>query len=74
MVSSLYSRNYGDVCCYIAILALFYLLPHIVFSMAENGPQLPPPRLGQHTKQILSNILGYTSDEIDMLRANKVIQ
>ena len=42
--------------------------------MAENGPKFSPPRLGQHTTEILSTILDYSSDEIADLRFNKVIQ
>lgn len=48
--------------------------PAVKFSMAENGPKFSPPRLGQHTNEILNGILGYTSDEIIDLRKNKIIQ
>ena len=52
----------------------FQVGPAVKFSMAENGPKFSPPRLGQHTTEILSTILDYTSDEIADLRFNKVIQ
>ena len=48
--------------------------PAVKFSMAENGPKFSPPRLGQHTTEILNDILGYTCDKIIDLRKNKIIQ
>ena len=35
---------------------------------------LPAPRLGEHTNQILEEILGLTSAEIGRLRESKVVQ
>ena len=32
-----------------------------------------PPTLGHHTEEVLANILGYSSEQIDSLRAKKVI-
>ena len=52
----------------------FQVGPAVKFSMAENGPKFSPPRLGQHTTEILSTILDFTTDEIADLRVNKVIQ
>ena len=34
---------------------------------------LPPPTLGQHTDEVLSQLLGYSSEQIDRLRQEKVI-
>jgi crotonobetainyl-CoA:carnitine CoA-transferase CaiB-like acyl-CoA transferase len=33
----------------------------------------PPPMLGQHTGEILKNILGFSSEQIESLRAEKII-
>ncbi len=43
------------------------------FRAAENrGPPLPPPRLGQHTEEILRG-LGYSAEQISDLRRAKVV-
>ncbi len=34
---------------------------------------LPPPTLGQHTDEVLSQLLGYSTEKIDRLRQEKVI-
>ena len=34
---------------------------------------LPPPTLGQHTDEVLSQLLGYSSEQIDRLRQEKVV-
>lgn len=34
---------------------------------------LPPPLLGQHTNQVLADLLGKTTHEIDLLKAKKII-
>ncbi|XP_074601699.1 succinyl-CoA:glutarate CoA-transferase [Brevipalpus obovatus] len=34
----------------------------------------PPPMLGQHTVQVLSEVLGYNDDQIRNLKENKIIQ
>lgn len=47
--------------------------PAVKFSNACNEPRSCPPRLGQHTQEILSNILGYTDEQIMTLRNEKVI-
>jgi crotonobetainyl-CoA:carnitine CoA-transferase CaiB-like acyl-CoA transferase len=39
------------------------------FSGAHAGYDAPPPRLGQHTDQILGELLGYDPDRIGSLRA-----
>jgi crotonobetainyl-CoA:carnitine CoA-transferase CaiB-like acyl-CoA transferase len=33
----------------------------------------PAPTIGQHTRQVLGELLGYSNDQIDNLAANKVI-
>jgi crotonobetainyl-CoA:carnitine CoA-transferase CaiB-like acyl-CoA transferase len=44
----------------------------LLFSGASGAVRLPPPRLGEHTAEILQS-LGYTSPEIDSLRMNGII-
>lgn len=40
---------------------------------AVNHSEVPPPRLGEHTQQILSEKLGLTPQEIEALHAQRVI-
>jgi formyl-CoA transferase len=42
-------------------------------SMVAEPPLNPPPWLGQHTREILSGLLGMPSPEIDDLKAKGVI-
>ena len=44
------------------------------FSDSENQPKSAPPALGQHTKEVLSDILGYSEQTINDLANDKVIQ
>ena len=39
----------------------------------QGSIRLPPPLLGQHTQEILSDHLGYSEKEIDALRQEGVI-
>ena len=45
----------------------------IRFSQTPIQEQLAPPLLGQHTAEVLAEILGLTDAEIDALRASKTI-
>lgn len=47
--------------------ATFYGTPYV-------EPMLPPPRLGEHTEMILRDVLGYTTDRIDLLKETKVVR
>ena len=38
--------------------------PPVLYSYANNKIRLPPPMLGQHTNEILKNVLGYSSEKI----------
>ena len=44
------------------------------FSESENCPKLPPPALGQHSEEILRDILGYSDEAIQSLVNDKVVQ
>jgi formyl-CoA transferase len=46
--------------------------PHL--SAAPELPAMPAPRLGQHTRSVLEDMLGYTSAEVDGLAAEGVVQ
>ncbi|XP_031785369.1 succinate--hydroxymethylglutarate CoA-transferase [Nasonia vitripennis] len=48
--------------------------PPVKYSHAKNEVRLPPPGLGQHTSEILKNVLNYSEQTIEELRSNKVIQ
>ncbi len=45
--------------------------PHL--SAAPEINREPAPALGQHTREVLEGLLGYTSDEVDRLAAEQVI-
>jgi len=44
-------------------------------KMSETPAEirLPPPTLGQHTDEVLRNVLGYDEGRIDSLRSAEVI-
>lgn len=45
----------------------------VTFSESKNDARLAPPLLGQHTDEILTDVLGYTKEKIAILRERKVI-
>ena len=49
-------------------------VPVSAFKFADDGPSVdsPPPRLGQHTEEVLL-ALGYTTTQIAALREEDVI-
>ncbi|XP_044006701.1 succinate--hydroxymethylglutarate CoA-transferase [Aphidius gifuensis] len=48
--------------------------PPVTFSYGTNKVRLPPPILGQHTREILEDILDYSQDDIDDLIKNNIVQ
>lgn len=48
--------------------------PPVVYSAGGNYVRSPPPALGQHTRDVLKNILQYNDDYIDTLKSKNVIQ
>lgn len=48
--------------------------PSVVYSKAKNDARTAPPLLGQHTNDILQNLLGYSESKIQDLRLKKIIQ
>jgi crotonobetainyl-CoA:carnitine CoA-transferase CaiB-like acyl-CoA transferase len=44
-------------------------------TQGENEPteELPPPMLGEHTEEVLTDILEMSSEEISLLEANDII-
>lgn len=48
--------------------------PPVVFSEAENSVRTAPPLLGQHTDEVLKEVLGYSPEKIEKLKRNKIIQ
>lgn len=48
--------------------------PPVTYSYANNDVRLPPPMLGQHTTEILKDILEYSDDKIQKLKQEKIIQ
>ena len=45
----------------------------IKFSETPIKIKTPPPMLGQHTEEILINLLNYSKDEIERLRKREVL-
>ncbi len=43
------------------------------FSQAKSSIRRPSPDLGQHTDEVLHDVLGYTSDEIAKLKSEEVV-
>lgn len=48
--------------------------PPVKFSDSNNAVRSPPPTLGQHTEEILQNMLGYNKEEIVHLKKFKIVQ
>jgi CoA:oxalate CoA-transferase len=36
-------------------------------------PHAPPPLLGQHTREVLANLVGLSDEELEILKARKII-
>ncbi|XP_050294134.1 succinate--hydroxymethylglutarate CoA-transferase [Anthonomus grandis grandis] len=47
--------------------------PAVTYSQGGNEIRSPPPILGQHTDEILKDVLGYSEKKIEGLRKNKVV-
>uniref|UniRef100_A0A0A1WYV5 CaiB/baiF CoA-transferase family protein C7orf10 homolog n=1 Tax=Zeugodacus cucurbitae TaxID=28588 RepID=A0A0A1WYV5_ZEUCU len=48
--------------------------PPVVFSESKNDARTAPPLMGQHTDEVLSQLLGYSAEQIAELRDKKVIE
>lgn len=48
--------------------------PPVVYSGAKNEARSAPPLVGQHTNEVLSNLLNYSEDRLQSLRADMIIQ
>lgn len=48
--------------------------PPVTYSYAMNIVRSPPPMLGQHTAEILRNLLQYSNDKIKNLIIQKIVQ
>jgi len=45
----------------------------VKYSYSTPGIRTPPPTLGQHTDEVLSNNLGFSDEEIKALRMDGVV-
>lgn len=45
----------------------------VKYSFSKPSVRTPPPTLGQHTNEVLEDLLGMGSDEIKVLREQGVI-
>ncbi|CAB3231527.1 unnamed protein product [Arctia plantaginis] len=48
--------------------------PPTVYGLGGNEARTAPPTLGQHTRDILANFLGYHDKKIDTLFADKIVR
>jgi succinate--hydroxymethylglutarate CoA-transferase len=48
--------------------------PPVKYSSSVNEPRIPPPALGQHTKEILENVLQLSDEEIQALYEKSIVQ
>lgn len=47
--------------------------PPVKFSESNPTIRSPPPTLGQHTSEILTEVLGLKSDEVEALKKDGVV-
>ncbi|KAG0312937.1 hypothetical protein BGZ99_009197 [Dissophora globulifera] len=47
--------------------------PAVKYSDTKPSIRIPPPVLGQHTDEVLTDMLGYDQEQIQKLRASKVV-
>ena len=47
--------------------------PAVTYSYAINKVRTAPPMVGQHTTEILKNVLNYTDDKIQTLKESKIV-
>lgn len=47
--------------------------PPVEYSSSKNEIHSPPPVLGEHTDEILQNLLGYSEEKIKELKKNNVV-
>jgi len=45
----------------------------VKLSLTPGAVELPPPTLGQHSEEILTQVLGYSKIEVERLRKEKVV-
>jgi crotonobetainyl-CoA:carnitine CoA-transferase CaiB-like acyl-CoA transferase len=45
----------------------------VKLSKTPGAVELPPPTLGQHTKEVLTQVLGYSDPEIERLKKERAI-
>ena len=46
----------------------------IKFSRTDIAPSMISPNLGEQTNEILTSVLNLTSDQLDQLRGDEIIQ
>lgn len=52
----------------------FQVGPAVQFSGSMNEPRLPPPCLGEHTNEVLAEILNLKATELEKLSQEGVIK
>ncbi|XP_053947012.1 succinate--hydroxymethylglutarate CoA-transferase [Anastrepha ludens] len=48
--------------------------PPVVYSESKNDARTAPPTMGQHTDEVLTQLLGYSTEQIAELRDKKIIE
>lgn len=67
LTEKVYSKNYEQELEYVKYPVSISGSEHSYAKLSE------PPALGQHTDEILSEILGYSSERIAELRSQKIV-
>lgn len=47
--------------------------PPVKYSDSKPSIRTPPPTLGQHTQEVLAEVLGMSSSEIESLKSDGVV-
>ena len=45
----------------------------VKYSFSKPGIRTPPPTLGQHTEEVLTEVLGLPKSEVDALKSKGVV-
>ena len=63
----------NEFCSVIASMSFWQVGPAVRYSGAENRIRTAPPTLGQHTEEVLGQLLGYSATRLDSLKREGII-
>lgn len=75
-VQILWSQDIYSILIVIDYSNMFFFItgPAVKFSESDTVLQSPPPTLGQHTDEVLKDLLGVEDDQLTGFRETGVIQ